>query len=463
MTTMAMARGHTWTFIAIGAGVLVGLAYTLSPLTVLSLAVLAWAATAASRGLSESERRWFWSLLSIAVVIRLISIALLFWSADPSRPFASFFGDEELYKFRSVWVRNVGQSIPISPADLIYSYDPVGRTSYMYVLALVQALVGDAPYGLHLFNMMLYLCGTLALFRVMRGAYGSPVAMAGLITLLFLPSLALWSISVLKEPMNVLMIVGELVCAVWMVRTPHWWQKLSAAFGVVVFGLAMESLRGGGLITAGVGAIGGIAIAYVMSRGRRLAVTMLTLPVAVAVLASVPAVQDRILATLRMSAFHHAGHVLTPGYSYQLVNPRYYARRVMLINQMPPVDAGRFAARAVWSYVAEPLPWKMESRMLLAYLPEQIVWYVMAALLPIGVVAGLRRDVVMTAMLTSHAAAAILIVALTSGNIGTLIRHRTLALPYLVWLSALGAQACLRRFVDGRRVDEEGSRVDGNR
>lgn len=98
MTAMAtaMARGHTWTVIAIGAGVLVGLAYTLSPLTVLSLAVLAWAATAASRGLSESERRWFWSVFSIAVVIRLISIALLFWSADPSRPFASFFGDEEL-------------------------------------------------------------------------------------------------------------------------------------------------------------------------------------------------------------------------------------------------------------------------------------------------------------------------------------------------------------------------------
>jgi hypothetical protein len=30
-------------------------------------------------------------------------------------------------------------------------------------------------------------------------------------------------------------------------------------------------------------------------------------------------------------------------------------------------------------------------------------------------------------------------VAMTSGNIGTLVRHRGLALPYLVWLSAVGA------------------------
>lgn len=465
MTTMAlsMPRGQLWIFGTVAAGITLGLAYTLSPLTVLSLAVLAWAANAAARGLSDSERRWFWSLFSIGVVLRLIAIALLFWFADPARPFASFFGDEELYKFRSVWVRNVGQAIPISPADVIYSYDAVGRTGYMSVLAFAQALIGDAPYGLHTFSMMLYLCGTLALFRVMRGTYGSAVAMAGFIALLFTPSLALWSISVLKEPMNVLMIVAELICAVWIVRAPRWWQKVAAAAGVIAFGLTMESLRGGGLITAGIGAIGGMALALMMSRGRRLALAMLVLPVAAAVLAGVPAVQDRILATLRMGAFYHAGHVLTPGYSYQLVDPPYYARRVLLQNDMPAVDAGRFAAKAVWSYVAEPLPWKMESRLLLGYLPEQIVWYAMALLLPIGVVAGTRRDVVMTAMLTSHAAAAILIVALTSGNIGTLIRHRTLALPYLVWLSALGAQNCIRRFVDRRRVREEGSRIDGNR
>jgi len=30
-------------------------------------------------------------------------------------------------------------------------------------------------------------------------------------------------------------------------------------------------------------------------------------------------------------------------------------------------------------------------------------------------------------------------VAVTSGNVGTLIRHRGLAVPYLLWLSVLGA------------------------
>jgi hypothetical protein len=147
--------------------------------------------------------------------------------------------------------------------------------------------------------------------------------------------------------------------------------------------------------------------------------------------------------------------VLTPGFSYQLVPQRYYIRRDLLLNDMPPADAGQFAVKAIWSYFAEPLPWRTESRAVLAYLPEQFLWYLMALLLPIGIVAGLRHSVLVTSLLVAHATAAILLVALTSGNIGTLIRHRSLALPYLIWLSALGAQECARLLSDRRRSSVE--------
>lgn len=465
MTTMTMPAivGPSKIVVVVAAGLLLGLAYTLSPLAVLGLAVLCWAASAAGSGLSAGERRWFWSIISISVLIRVIAIAVLFYTADPATPFASFFGDEELYKFRTMWLRNVGQGIRMSPADVIYSYDDVGHTSYMYVLAYVQALVGDAPYGLHVLNMVLYFCGILWLYRLVRASYGAAVAMAGLILLLFLPSLSLWSISVLKEPMNVFMIAAELICAVAIVRAPHWWQKALALIVVVAAAAAMESLRTGGALTAALGTTGGLALAFILSRGRRVVVALIAAPIAILLLASVPAVQDRVLSNVRAAAFYHAGHVLTQGYSYQLVNPRYYANRVQLLNNMPPIDAAQFAVKAVWSYFVQPLPWRMQSRTMLAHMPEQAAWYLLALLLPFGIYAGLRRDRVLTSMLAAHAAAAILIVALSSGNIGTLIRHRALALPYVVWLSAAGAHECIRRLADRRAVLEQRSGVDGDR
>ena len=38
-----------------------------------------------------------------------------------------------------------------------------------------------------------------------------------------------------------------------------------------------------------------------------------------------------------------------------------------------------------------------------------------------------------------------LVVAMTTGNVGTLIRHRTLIVPYLVWISAMGLPWMMRR------------------
>jgi hypothetical protein len=458
-----MTNRMTWPAIAVGAGALLGLVYTLSPLTVLSLAALAAVVVRASRGLSDTELRWYWTLLSVAILVRLLAIAVLFLSADDTRPFASFFGDEDLYKSRTVWLRNVGQGIAMSPADIIYSFDTVGRTSYIFVLAYIQALVGDAPYGLHVMNMVLYLAAALALFRVARRSYGTGVAFAGLVVLLFLPSLLFWSISVLKEPMNVFMIAGQLICAVAIARAPGWPLKAAAAAGVLAFGLAMESLRAGGLVTALAGTGGGLLLAYLLSRGRRLIISLALVPPIVVVMASAPAIQDRALAGLRDAAVYHSGHVMTPGYAYRLLDSGWYARRFEIRERLTPQESARFAVKALWSYFAEPLPWRTESTALLAYVPEQMLWCSMVLVLPFGLLAGFRRDIVLTSVLIAHASVAIVLVALTSGNIGTLIRHRSLALPYLVWLSALGAHECVRLFLDRNSVRVERSQVDGAR
>lgn len=465
MTTAAVASmpvaSRTTSLIA--AGIVVGLSYTLSPLTVISLVVIAAAVIAASRGLTLAERRWYWSILTISIVVRLIAIGLLFITADPAHPFASFFGDEELYKFRTIWLRNIGQGLRMSPADVIYSFDDVGHTSYIYVLAFVQALVGDAPYGLHVMNMALYLCGVLGLYRLVRAGYGHAVAMAGLILLLFLPSLGLWSISVLKEPMSVFMLSVEVLCAVALVRAPKWWQKVGALVVIGASALAMESLRTGGLLTAITGTVAGLAFAFIMMRGRRVALAMIAAPFILLIAFNLPPMTDRLLLNVRLAAFYHAGHVLTPGNSYPLLHPQYYARRVQLRDFMPPSEAARYTVGAVWSYFAQPLPWQMRSLAMRAYLPEQIIWYGLALLLPFGVYAGLKRDVLLTSILAAHAGAAILIVALSSGNIGTLIRHRALALPYIVWLSAVAAHDLAARIAARRAGAVQRSSGDGDR
>jgi hypothetical protein len=160
-----------------------------------------------------------------------------------------------------------------------------------------------------------------------------------------------------------------------------------------------------------------------------------------------PSVQERALNAARGWAFYHAGHVGSAGYSYHILEGRYYFERRRLYSMSAP-EAMVYVMRSYVSYVTEPVPWRIESRALMAYLPEQMFWYVLLALMPFGIAAGLRRDAMTTSLLAAHAFGAVTVVAMTSGNIGTLIRHRGLVMPYLAWLAALGLYEVVRIALD---------------
>jgi hypothetical protein len=67
------------------------------------------------------------------------------------------------------------------------------------------------------------------------------------------------------------------------------------------------------------------------------------------------------------------------------------------------------------------------------------MWLAMVICAVPGVVAGWRRDPQVTALLIGFILPTAAAVAVTTGNVGTLLRLRGLVTPFLIWLSALGA------------------------
>ena len=62
---------------------------------------------------------------------------------------------------------------------------------------------------------------------------------------------------------------------------------------------------------------------------------------------------------------------------------------------------------------------------------------------PIGIVAGWRRDRATTAVMIGYLLPTSAILALTNGNIGTLVRLRGMVMVIVVWVSAVGLCAAL--------------------
>jgi hypothetical protein len=436
------------------AAVAVGVLYALSPLAVW-FGLAAWAiVTWAGRGLPDDERRLIRSLLTVAIILRVAAVVGLFAVTNHARvPFATFFGDEEFFIRRSIWLRNIALGLPVHGADLLYSFDEVGETSYLYVLALIQILVGPSPYGVHLVGIACYIAATVVLYRFVRPALGTMPALVGLVVLLFLPSLFAWSITALKEPADLLLTVSSLAAAVHVVRDRSWRTKIGALLIVLGVVLTAGTFRrfGGALTSASL--IGGLLAAAVAVRPR-LVLALGVLPILLGLAGSRPEVQVWALDVIRQGAWQQQGHINTPGFVYKTLDDRFYIN-TRDIDDIGFAEAGRFVVRAIGAYLVVPLPWAIQSRSALAYVPEQIVWYVLAALVPAGVFFSLRRDALVTALLFSYASVWSFVIAITSGNIGTLIRHRSMAIPYLVWISAVGGSELLCRLPRARRTGAE--------
>jgi 4-amino-4-deoxy-L-arabinose transferase-like glycosyltransferase len=374
-----------------------------------------------------------------AVVARVLVILGLFLLTDhQSVAFGHLFGDEEYFIRRSLWMRNLVLGLPMHRADVIYAYDRDIRTSFLYVLATLQLLFGPAPYGAHVFSILCYLGASIVLYRLVRPSFGRLPALLGLAILLFLPTQFAWSLSALKEPFYFLALSVGLMAAVTAGRPGPALRRIEALLVLAVSAVVAQSVREGGFVMAGAGAAAGLLFGA-FERRRWLILPFAAMCLLGAVLAATHGlVKDRVVVAVRRVAGVHWSQVNTPGYAYTVLDPGFYARR-NAVDEMTLRDGVRYVAGSFVAYVAVPLPWKMQSRTALIYLPEQIVWYLLLLFAPAGIIAGFRRDAQLTALLAAYAAAAALLVALTSGNVGTLVRHRGLAVPYLVWLSVLGA------------------------
>ncbi|MGQ0732031.1 MAG: hypothetical protein ACT4QD_00070 [Acidobacteriota bacterium] len=437
-------------------GVLLGVAYTLSPLTVWFVVGCLLLGKTAVRGFAAEERRILLTLLIVAAALRLAVVGGLFAITDhDATPFGSLFGDEEYFKRRSLWLRSMALDVNISNADRIYAVDEYSDTSYLYWLAFIQVLVGAAPYGVHVFSIGLYLAGAVLLTHWIRRSFGQAPAVLSITLVLFMPTLFLWSVSALRESVHFLLTTTVLIGGLEAARRTAWAPRLLWGLVAVMAAAGLRDLRAGSMPIVVLAVASGIVGGWLARRPRTLAAAGALALVGVVAIGSRPSVQAELMSTIRSSAMNHQGHVFTPGLHYKLLEPRFYVeRRTGIMDAMTPAEAARYVIRALVAAVVVPLPWHAQSRITQAYLPEHAVWLILAALAPVGAWYGWRYSPSGVFALVTYITLMGSAVALRSGNVGTLIRHRGLLLPFVMCLSAVAVCHVLarRRLVSAERA-----------
>jgi hypothetical protein len=427
-------------------------AYSLSPLTVIFAGVMVLLLSAAVRGVSGTERTWVFGSLGIALLVRLVALVAIYVTTNPlHEDFNALFGDGRYSIERSIWILNDWNGVSIEPLRWLGIYAHYGTIEYDRALALIQWFLGPSPYGLTLISVAAFFGGAVLLYRISRPTYGPAAATAGLVVLLFWPTFVVWSVSMLKESVHLLLSAVAVAAAVQAARVHRWRQRLLLAGAVGAAVWLIASVRGGSRLIL----LATVLLGYATFAGTRRSAVIAALAVA-AVIGSTTVmarhdVRVRSQAEIIDAVHYHVGHVESLGKSYRAADQYFYDAwpHAPMVN----FDEGaRYLLRSAAMFVAVPLPSHVVSPFEILLLPQHFTWWLLVVLACVGTVVGLRRDALLTGMLAGYCLIGLTVIAPYSGNIGTLIRHRDMIVPFLTWLSALGAVGALRALAQERHA-----------
>jgi hypothetical protein len=419
--------------------------FTASPLGVSVLACVPVIGLALTRGLRGNDRQVLLIILGVALAARLAAVAGLFAAGfgDLSNmALGSLTGDQAYNVSRAIRTRDILRGFGgLTHYDYFVATDEYGRTSYIQLLTLLQLLFGPAPFALRMLNGVMFVAGAGILFRMVRPRFGLLAASLGLLVVLFLPSLFYASVSVLKEPLYFLASSVCLASAVAVGRVRSAW-KIGALVALGATSIwVLDDLRRGAVVLSLAGLGCGVGMYWLGRTKYPIAIAGAGIISALLIVAFVPSAQQRVLSGLTDAAKQHSGHVFTVGHAYKLMDEGFYMNPATPAGSsimLTAPQATRFVVRSVLTFVLTPLPWEARSIGERAYLPEHLLWYGLLLLLPFGIAEGWRRDAWTTAMVIGFITPTAVALAMTNGNVGTLLRLRGLVTPYLAWISMLG-------------------------
>lgn len=441
-------RPITWSVLA---GLATAVAYVLSPLTLITLALAVASLRLVCGGLPARERRWVIGLLALALALRVAAIGAIFLSAPhDNQAVAVLSGDEAQMQSRAMRMRDIIRGVSVDRYDAVVVFDEYGQTSYNTLLAGTQVIFGPSPYGMRVFNAWLFVLAASLLFRVARRAFGPLSAFGGLLVLLFVPTLFAWSISLLKESLYFLLTAVTIVSLLVVMRGRTAPARAGAAVLLILALWGLSDLRPGAVVITVSGLALGVGAAVLAAQPARIrAIAAGAAVVLAVVVVMVPRLEQRVEAGIESAATVHAGHAFTVGHPYKLLDDAFYVNPQPLVTRLSltPDEAGRFLVRAAASFLLVPLPWQIATRSELAFVPEQLLWYSIVILALIGIWRAFSADRLTAGVLAGIAVTVALAVALTNGNVGTLIRFRGLVTPYLIWISAVGFCVTIQRML----------------
>ncbi|MDA2915374.1 glycosyltransferase family 39 protein [Nitrospinae bacterium AH_259_B05_G02_I21] len=413
--------------------VLLDPAYSLAALALvlLGLALYRWTPP-------EDRRVALW-VLGLSLAFRLVLLVALHLVKKGQGYHGFLSGDEGLYFMRALEFSEYLRGHRDVPFSLRH-----GVNAYTYFSGVVIALTRPSLFLLKVLNLCVGLAATFGFYRWARSEFGRRAGLLVLSLIAFYPSLQYWSITGLKEPHMIFILMVGLWIAYRLCGDGRFWALWAVAAGGVVAIL--------GTYNPYLSAVLAFAVAFGWLLGRHPKQVALASASTLAGGAWLYWTNGPVAAMVReflvkRVIYYQLGVVKSDLAGYSLYFHDSF--RNVFPYHVGPNKIYWFGWVGSWLkglgyFLFSPFPWAIKSMGQLVAYPQILLWYGLFPFVLYGawILLKVRRQQVLPLIVYVISLPSIL--ALTSGNIGEAFRHRDWIIPFCLMFAVVGVFHFLR-------------------
>ena len=318
-----------------------------------------------------------------------------------------------------------------------FTYGNYGFHGFTMLLAYLFYIFGPMKFSGRLINILLGTLTGIFVYYIVKRIFGQKSAKISTVLVTFFPSMFIWSLDFLKDPLYILMSIMIL----WSFMM--YWEKKNILYIVLIFlaVIIQTTIRKDLWLIGLIPFILGFFLLLKPSLIKKIIfVTVIGITAVFFMNKGINYTYIRTAMSLALQK--HVGHVDTTqnkgGYAYKFLDDKYYPPVGYNVSNITWHEVVKAFLKGWYHFLFEPFVWDMKSIPMLMSFPQMILWYLLIMFAIIGIAFGLRYNWKYTSIIITSIFLLSSVIALTSGNIGTLFRHRDMATPFYLIFSAVG-------------------------
>lgn len=308
-----------------------------------------------------------------------------------------------------------------------------GFSGFHFLLTTFYFFFGPLKFSARIINMLLSIISGIFVFDMVKDIFNKKIARCAAILIIFFPSMFIWSLTLLKDPSFIFAHIFIWWGFLKLMTKHKFYYFIVVAVGIIALSSLRKDLWRAELVA--------VLLAFFSMLRIPLRRKFIILLIPAILIIATPAFKskvDKVFSSLvRSSVEYSLGINTTPGINYKIFDDKYYYSNPNL-GDLGYIKFGKAIIIALLHFFLEPFIWNIRSLAQLIAILHMVMWYLLLIFAIIGIISTFREKNTLGSVLFINIFVMSTAIAMVSGNIGTVFRHRDMITPFVLIFSSVG-------------------------